>query len=113
MPSILEGLRARGFRAVTVSEVMRESSITLPQLREYLAMEQQFMPLVDEVYREIRSDPALLSRFSQDLLPWYGMYDLTVKQQIGLLYQSFGLMPFLLGAAGAVAAAARYSVWRR
>jgi peptidoglycan/xylan/chitin deacetylase (PgdA/CDA1 family) len=33
MPDILEGLQARGFRAVTVSELIRESGIHLPALR--------------------------------------------------------------------------------
>ena len=34
MPSILEGLRARGFRAVTVSALMRDSGIALPEIRD-------------------------------------------------------------------------------
>ena len=64
-------------------------------------MEKQFTADAGEVYREVRGDPALLSRFCEDLLPWYGMYDRTVEEQTALLSQSFGLTPLLREAASA------------
>lgn len=44
MPAILDGLRARGYRAVTVSEVMRDSGISLPDIRDEVPTEKPAPP---------------------------------------------------------------------